>query len=52
MRNRFVSTVLVAAIRTVGMAVASVDTLDALVPDETFELRWRTFLVCVCFHSA
>lgn len=52
MCNGFVSTVLVAAIWTIRMAVASVDTLDALVPGETFELRWRTFLVCVCFHSA
>lgn len=44
----FVRAIFVAAIWTVRMAVAPVDTLDALVPGEAFELGGCTFPFCLC----
>lgn len=45
--NGFVSAIFVALIRTIRLAVAPVDTLDALVPGDTFELGRCAFPFCL-----
>lgn len=46
--NGFVSAIFVALIRTIRAAVAPVDTLDALVPGDAFELGGCAFPFCLC----
>ena len=48
MCNGFVSAIFVAVIRTIRVAVAPVDTLDALVPGDAFELGRCAFPFCLC----